>query len=135
MQTLTNEIEKSAGAIFRLFFKTDVHVKNNNKYKYSPWGVDVLMECGGLKKLSLYLDEDTLKSVMKQLTGEENIQNSALAYTVMGEIARFIAGKAAGEIQDNFTLYKPVPSQGFKKAGLYSQAFSSSLGEFAIALE
>jgi hypothetical protein len=135
MQTLTQEIEKSAGTIFRLFFNTKVQIKNSNIYKYSPWGVDILMECGGLKKLSLYLDESMLKSVMKQVTGEDNIQNSALAYKVMGEIARFIAGKAAGEKHDNFTLYNPVPSQGFKKSGLYSQTFSSSLGDFAIALE
>lgn len=134
MQTLTKEIEKSTGEIFRLFFKTKIQI-NNNKYKYSPWGVDVLMDCGGLKKLSLFLDEDTLKSVMKQLTGEENIQNSALAYSIMGELARFIAGKAAGEIHENFTLHKPVPSQGFKKTGLYTQAFSSNMGEFAISLE
>jgi hypothetical protein len=136
MQTLTNEIEKSARTIFRLFFNTNVQVKNNNMYKYSPWGVDIVMDCDGLKKLSLFLDESTLKSVMKQLTGEDNIQNSAVAYKVIGEIARLIAGKAVGEKHDNFTLHKPVPSQSFKKTGLYySQTFSSNLGEFAISLE
>jgi hypothetical protein len=135
MQTLTSEIEKSAKTIFRLFFNTDIQVKNNNIYRYSPWGVDMLMDCGEVKKLSLFLDESTLKSVMKQLIGEDDIQNSIVAYKIIGEIARLIAGKAAGEKHDNFTLHKPVPSQGFKKDGLYSKTFSSSLGEFAISLE
>ncbi len=135
MQTLSGEIEKSARTIFRLFFNANVQVKNNNMHKYSPWGVDLLVDCGGLKKLSLFLDESTLKSVMKRLTGEENIQNSVIAYRVIGEIASLIAGKAAGENHEHFTLHKPVPSQGYKKSGLYSQTFSSNLGEFAISLE
>ncbi|MFH0976888.1 MAG: hypothetical protein V1874_13990 [Spirochaetota bacterium] len=134
MQSLTHDIEKSVRTIFRLFFNTNVQLKNNNVYKYSPWGVDIIMDCGGVKKLSLFMDESTLKSVMKQLTGEDNIQNSALAYNVIGEIARFIAGNAAGEKHENFTIYKPVPSQGIRHSE-HSQIFSSGLGEFAISLE
>ncbi len=135
MHTLIKEIEKSAGLIFRLFFNSDVQVKNNISDNCSPWGVDLVMDCNGRKKISFFMEENALKSVMKQLTGEDNIKNSRVAYEIMGEIARFIAGKAIGENHDNFTIYNPVQSQGIQESSIYAKTFSSNFGEFYIAIK
>jgi hypothetical protein len=135
MHSLIKDIEKSAGVIFRLFFNSDIKVKNNISYNCSPWGVDLVMDYCGKKKLSLFMEENTLKSVMKQLTGEDNINNSRIAYEILGEIARFIASNAIGENDENFTLYTPVQSMGVIDTNAHMKSFSSSFGNFSIAIE
>jgi hypothetical protein len=135
MQSLIKDIEKSASVIFRLFFNSNIQVKNNISYNCSPWGVDLVMDCGGKKKLSLFMEESTLRSVVKQLTGEDNIDDSQVAYEVLGEIARFIASNAIGENNDNFTLYTPVQSMGTVDSKAHMKSFSSNFGNFSIALE
>jgi hypothetical protein len=139
MHSLINDIEKSAGLIFRLFFNSDIQVKNNISDNCSPWGVDLVMDCGGKRKLSLFMEEDLLRSVMKQLTGEDNIKNSKVAYEIIGEIARFIASNAIensiGEKNEEFTLYHPVQSKGIAVSNAYSKSFSSNFGNFYIAVE
>jgi hypothetical protein len=112
MRTQNMDFEKSAKEIFRLFFKSTVKVKNDDTPALSPWGVDLLMEYGGTKKLSLYLEENTMKSVVKRITGMEGLQNRIVVYEILGELACLIAGNALGESAEDCTFHHPVRSMG-----------------------
>jgi len=128
------DLETSARTIFRLFFNSNIQVSDKAPDDFDEWGIDLMMSCNGVKKLSLFMEEKTLLSIVKQVTGKNNIQNDKVAYGIMDEVARLIAGKTFGETNKNFTLYNSVKSHGGQCHGS-SQAYRSKLGEFAIAIE
>jgi len=135
MQSLSQDIQKSAKMIFRVFFGSEVREKNEISDNYSGIGVDLLMDCDGRKKLSLFLEENTVKSIMKQLTGEDDINKGTIARDIVSELAYLIAVNAIDENYEDYKLYNPAPSQGIKNSDINSRKFSSDIGEFAIAIE
>lgn len=134
MQVAIKDFEKSAKKIFKLFFNSNIQIKNNHLDSNSGWGVDLPIDFLGKKKLSLYLEESTLKTVIKHLTGEENLNDSTEIYNIIGEIARMIAGNTIGDISDSYTLYHPVPITNIKNH-TKTIGFDSSFQEFSLSIK
>ena len=128
MQIVIKDFEKSAKKIFKLFFNSNIQIKNNHIEKYSQWGVDLPIE------LTLFLEENTLKGVIKHLTGEENLNNSSAIYDIIGEIAKMIAGNTIGDISDSYTLFHPVPVTNIKNNSM-PIGFDSDFQEFALSIK
>jgi hypothetical protein len=133
MQTLNTDLKKSAKKIFKLFFNSKIQVKNNNKN--TPWGVDLDIEYNGKKKLSLFLEENTLKSVIKHITGSNDLHNQFVVYDIIGEIARMIAGSAIGERSDNYSLCQPVKAQIINPVDSYRRVPSTESPEYSLCIE
>lgn len=136
MHNLNKNIEESARIIFRLFFGSNLFLKKNpGNIKTDCRGVNLLMNYNGRKKLSLYLEDDTVRSVVKKLTGHDDISSESIAYDIMGEMATLIAGSALGETCENIDISHPIKSDIKNPLDSDALMFSSELGKFAIAIE
>ncbi len=135
MDNIWNEIEKSTRTIFRIFFdsklyKSRVAGNNNRNLK----GVNLLMDFNGPKRFSILFEEDTVKSVMEKLIGEDVLFEEGIAFDVLREMASIIACGAYKEDYIGINISNPVISYDLKSIeGAVN--FSSKLGKFAIAIE
>ncbi|MBN2042089.1 MAG: hypothetical protein JW864_18785 [Spirochaetes bacterium] len=134
MQIVMKDFEKSAKRIFKLFFNSNIEIQNKSFENTSQWGVDLPIEFNGKKKFTLYLEENTLKGVIKHLTGNENLNNNPAIYDIIGEIAKMIAGNTIGDISDSYTMHHPVPVTNIKNAAK-SAGFDSDFQEFSLSIQ
>lgn len=134
MQSLNRDIERSARKIFKLFFGSRLYLNKSCKSCSARlWGVDLLMNFNGKKRFSIRLEENTLKAIMKRLTGDDNLYRRTIAYGIIGEMASIIAMNAFSDFCDNIVL-DPVRLEN-RSMDIDALMFSSSLGRFAIAIE
>ena len=137
MQELQKEIEKSVRSIFRIFFGSRLYLKKENESpSNNHLGVDLLMKYHGNKRLSLYLESDTMRSVINRLVDDgNNNSNDKLAYEIMSEMASMIAGNAFEEDSQVVTFSNPIRSKEITSYPSNTLNFTSKLGKLAIAIE
>lgn len=137
MQNLVKDIENSVRKIFKLFFKSSLYLRKNTENDcLDLWGVDIMMDIHGRKRMSLLLEQETMKSVIEQLTGNDDIENDNVAYDIIGEMASIIVGNAFNDNYEDIEIYGPTRSKNVNiYTGTEALMFSSRLGRFAIAFE
>ena len=133
MDDLWKEIEKSTKTIFRIFFGSKLFSENGNcNPAKTAFGVDLVMNYQGKKKLSLYLEEDTIYSILNKI-GQGGCSNfNKLAYEVIGELASIIACGALADIPDSVSVSEPERAAPFYNRG--GIGFMSDLGNFSICI-
>ena len=137
MQSLYKEIEESAKRIFRLFFRNRLYLKKNGENINNELiGVNLILNYKGNKKLSLYLEKRTIKSVMERLLEYSDISpEDEVAYDIMGEMASMIVGNALDGSFENIERSNPITSDTLRSLDTNTLYFSSSLGRLAITIE
>jgi len=136
MDNLWKEIERSARTIFRIFFDSKLYIKKvENNSIDNFYGVDLHMDFHGHKKMSLLLEEDTVKSILKKLTGNDNLDTKKIAYDIIGEMASIIACGALADIPEKVFISNPEKTYDNKAIQSHVLTFSSNLGKFAITLQ
>ncbi len=136
MENLRRDIEKSTRNVFRVFFGSRLYLKNDNEDRSSSrYGVDLMMDCNGQKRMSLMLEEDTIKSVMRKLTGDDDIFRERVAYDIIGEMASIIACNALNDTSEKLNISDPRKTKNRKFIGAEALTFSSKLGKFTIAIK
>ena len=93
------------------------------------------MDFHGHKKMSLLLEEDTVKSLMKKLTGNDNLEKKSVAYDIIGEMASIIACGALADMPENVFISDPEKTHNNTAIQPHALTFSSNLGKFAITLQ
>lgn len=136
MDNLWKEIERSARTIFRIFFGSKLYIKKvDNDSIDNFYGVDLHMNFQGHKKMSLLLEEDTVKSIMRKLTGNDNLGKNSVAYDIIGEMASIIACGALADIPEKVYVSDPEKTYDNKAIQTHALTFSSNLGKFSITLQ
>ncbi len=136
MDNLQKEIERSARTIFRIFFGSKLYIKRaENNSIDNFYGVDLHMDFHGHKKMSLLLEENTVKSIMRKLTGNDNLEKKSVAYDIISEMASIIACGALADVPEKIHISDPEKTNRNASIQPHALTFSSNLGKFAITLQ
>jgi len=137
MPYFKKNIEKSARKIFWLFFRSKLYLrKMNNDFSDDVVGVEVLMNYNGSKKLTLYLEKSTIKSIVHKIVdGDDAMPRDNIVYDVIGEMASMIAGNAFSDNCKNIDISLPKKSNYHNSPNGSTLMFTSEFGKFNISLE
>ena len=137
MQNLQKDIEKSTRKIFKLYFGSRLYLGRKKKnIEEDLLGVDLTMNVDGNKRLSLFMEKDTIKSVKDRLLGDRQTgQREDVTYDILGEMASMILGYALKDNEEDIDISAPIRSTVLSSDDINTLYFSSTLGKFAIAIE
>ena len=131
---LQQALEKSARKVFKIFFGSRIYKKTlPMSGDRDVLGVDMLVECEGPKRMSLFMERDTVRHVMGRLTDNNDAKNDQMAYDIISEMANIIAGTALSSCQHHGGLSVPVRS-AHRHAGGSKLSFAARMGCFSIYL-
>jgi CheY-specific phosphatase CheX len=135
MQTMNKGIEKSARKVFRLFLGSRLYMRKKHvKPAADVFGVDIMIDFNGRKKMSLFMDRKAVNSVMEKFTGGADPSRDDLAFDVVSEMANMIAGGFITSSSQDAILHAPSRSDhgcDFER----SLNFSSGIGRMSICIE
>lgn len=135
MSDFKKNIEKSARKIFRIFLKSRLYSKTRASSADELLCVELPIFCGGRKKMSLFMEKNTIGSIAQKLSGGPNSNSKEVSYKVLGEMAYMIAGSALCRERSGVRISSPKRAKS--RAGLKNNTmnFSSKYGRFGIVLE
>ena len=127
--TFESNIEKSLRKIFRLFFSSRLYTRTDIAVNTGDYiAVDLPMDCGGRKVVSLYVERIAALNAARKLADVEEGNDRAL-YDVVGEMANIVAGNVLSEQDDeDACIYAPVPLHSLHTGFTASKVYSSNLG-------
>ncbi|MDY6935006.1 MAG: hypothetical protein SVZ03_12400 [Spirochaetota bacterium] len=137
MQELHNNIEKSTRKIFRIFFGSKLYKKKKwESLSNDLLGVDLYLNYNGNKRLYLYLEDETINSIMDSLLIDKDIQPSdKVASDIIREMACLITGNAVEDECEELRISTPSRFQNIKPINENTLNFSSKLGNLSIGIE
>lgn len=137
MYSLQRSLEKSARKVFRIFFGSRLYLKRDIPAGMDGdmIGVDMMMEFNGKKRISLFMERETVSSVRETLGAAAGEGNDA-DYDLIGEMANIITGNALGGGSGEVSISPPERSSGVNSGSVVAALnFSSKIGGFYITIE
>ena len=136
MDNLQRDMEKSARRVFKLFFGSRLYLKKRyTNYDNDIVGVVMILKYKGRKKISFYMEHNTIRTILKRLTGQSKITAKSTLIDVVGEMANMITGSAVSTYGDGMSISVPKKLKRSVSIDLQNAMnFSSRLGRFSISI-